>query len=192
MQLELEAHRERTNLDYWLIQYQKLIDTKPTAIVKAETRLAPELVRILVGVQCGQYSPLLAAADVLTIGELAALDDERLSSIGVHSAGARRAMLRAARLALDDDEKEYGKSSEKGESSNKAATSTNASSDAPKPSAPPLEEPVLARYELECVVCMDAKVRYLSQDDNNSHSCRLAVCSSRADTSACVYRAHAK
>ncbi|NXE67365.1 LRSM1 ligase, partial [Calcarius ornatus] len=152
--LEMEAKSETKQENYWLIQYQRLLNQKPLSLKLQEKGLEQQLVTLLLELSAEQYVPIFAhhRISLETLGTMSASDLEKL---GVTEAGLQRAILRQAReiLAVATTIPELWRA----EDSEAPA--------GPEPSAP-LEEPpgpaALTTPPLqgderksECVVCME-------------------------------------
>ncbi|KAM3660305.1 E3 ubiquitin-protein ligase LRSAM1 isoform 1-T2 [Ammospiza maritima maritima] len=152
--LEMEAKSETKQENYWLIQYQRLLNQKPLSLKLQEKGLEQQLVALLLELSAEQYVPIFAHHRISldTLGTMSASDLEKL---GVTEAGLQHAILRRAReiLAVATTIPELRRA----EDSEAPA--------GPEPSAP-LEEPpgpaaptapALPGDERhsECVVCME-------------------------------------
>ncbi|KAM7003718.1 E3 ubiquitin-protein ligase LRSAM1 isoform 3-T4 [Passerculus sandwichensis] len=152
--LEMEAKSETKQENYWLIQYQRLLNQKPLSLKLQEKGLEQQLVALLLELSAEQYVPIFAHHRISldTLGTMSASDLEKL---GVTEAGLQHAILRRAReiLAVATTIPELRRAEE------------SEAPAGPEPSAP-LEEPpgpaaptapALPREERqsECVVCME-------------------------------------
>uniref|UniRef100_H2Z871 Uncharacterized protein n=1 Tax=Ciona savignyi TaxID=51511 RepID=H2Z871_CIOSA len=45
--IEMEEQREDDQIDFWLVQYQKLLDTKPQVLIQKEDGVDPQIVKLL-------------------------------------------------------------------------------------------------------------------------------------------------
>ncbi|NXT07364.1 LRSM1 ligase, partial [Prunella fulvescens] len=144
--LEMEAKSETKQENYWLIQYQRLLNQKPLSLKLQEKGLEQQLVTLLLELSAEHYVPLFAhhRISLETLGTMSASDLEKL---GVTEAGLQRAILRRAQeiLAVATTIPELRRAED---------TAVPA---APEPSAPPEEPPGPAAPALqpECVVCME-------------------------------------
>ncbi|NXQ34150.1 LRSM1 ligase, partial [Alaudala cheleensis] len=152
--LEMEAKSETKQENYWLIQYQRLLDQKPLSLKLQEKGLEQQLVALLLELSADQYVPVFAHHQISLemLGTMSASDLEKL---GVTEAGLQRAILRRAQeiLAVATTVPEL-----------RRAEDTEVPA-APEPSAP-LEEPSSPAVptapalqwdekKSECVVCME-------------------------------------
>lgn len=150
-QLEMEAKSETKQENYWLIQYQRLLNQKPLSLKLQEKGLEQQLVNLLLELSADQYVPIFAhhRISLEMLGTMRASDLEKL---GVTEAGLQHAILRRAQeiLAVAATIPELRREED---------TEVPA---APEPSAPP-EEPAgptalplpWDEKKSECVVCME-------------------------------------
>ncbi|NXW78482.1 LRSM1 ligase, partial [Hirundo rustica] len=155
--LEMEAKSETKQENYWLIQYQRLLNQKPLSLKLQEKGLEQQLVTLLLELSAEQYVPVFAhhRISLEMLGTMSASDLEKL---GVTEAGLQRAILRRAQeiLAAATAIPEL-----------RRAEHTEAPA-APEPSAPLEELPSPAAPPLqwdekksECVVCMEQEPRMI-------------------------------
>ncbi|XP_074412242.1 E3 ubiquitin-protein ligase LRSAM1 isoform X3 [Zonotrichia albicollis] len=149
--LEMEAKSETKQENYWLIQYQRLLNQKPLSLKLQEKGLEQQLVALLLELSAEQYVPIFAHHRISldTLGSMSASDLEKL---GVTEAGLQHAILRRAReiLAVATTIPELRRAEE------------SEAPAGPEPSAP-LEEPPAPtapalpgdERQSECVVCME-------------------------------------
>ncbi|NXB43661.1 LRSM1 ligase, partial [Leucopsar rothschildi] len=152
--LEMEAKSETKQENYWLIQYQRLLNQKPLSLKLQEKGLEQQLVTLLLELSADQYVPVFAhhRISLEMLGTMSASDLEKL---GVTEAGLQRAILRRAQeiLAVATTIPEL-----------RRAEDTEVPA-APEPSAPLEEPPSPAaptapalqwdEKKSECVVCME-------------------------------------
>ncbi|KAM7033941.1 E3 ubiquitin-protein ligase LRSAM1 isoform 2-T2 [Acridotheres tristis] len=152
--LEMEARSETKQENYWLIQYQRLLNQKPLSLKLQEKGLEQQLVTLLLELSADQYVPVFAhhRISLEMLGTMSASDLEKL---GVTEAGLQRAILRRAQeiLAVATTIPEL-----------RRAEDTEVPA-APEPSAPLEEPPSPAaptapalqwdEKKSECVVCME-------------------------------------
>uniref|UniRef100_A0A8C5JNJ0 Leucine rich repeat and sterile alpha motif containing 1 n=1 Tax=Junco hyemalis TaxID=40217 RepID=A0A8C5JNJ0_JUNHY len=152
LQLEMEAKSETKQENYWLIQYQRLLNQKPLSLKLQEKGLEQQLVALLLELSAEQYVPIFAHHRISldTLGTMSASDLEKL---GVTEAGLQHAILRRAReiLAVATTIPELRRAEE------------SEAPAGPEPSAPLEEPPGPAapgdERQSECVVCMEREVR---------------------------------
>ncbi|XP_030852966.1 E3 ubiquitin-protein ligase LRSAM1 isoform X2 [Strongylocentrotus purpuratus] len=92
--LEMEELRERTEQDYWLVQYQRLLDKKPQSLIDQEHKLELAVVDILQEAGAEDYIPRFARHRV-SIETMMQMGMDELREIGVHEVGLRKAILTA-------------------------------------------------------------------------------------------------
>ncbi|KAF5400190.1 Leucine Rich repeat-containing domain protein [Paragonimus heterotremus] len=147
---EMDERRLADQSDYWLIQYQRLLDKKPCSL---NCELDPAVLAILKCAGAGDFMTNFQYHRI-TYSTLVTMTDDDLQKIGVYALGARQSILRE----VNDRVREVKLSDAK-------ITDLEASrGDLPVPSAPPAEEiapsappEIIARFEQECCVCQDSK-----------------------------------
>ncbi|NWZ82389.1 LRSM1 ligase, partial [Poecile atricapillus] len=152
--LEMEAKSETKQENYWLIQYQRLLNQKPLSLKLQEKGLEQQLVTLLLELSAHQYVPVFAhhRISLETLGTMSASDLEKL---GVAEVGLQRAILRRAQeiLAAATTIPELRRA---GDTEVPAAPEPSAPLEEPPspaaPSAPPLP---WDQRKSECVVCME-------------------------------------
>ena len=77
---ELEKHKSEETDNYWLIQYQKLLDAKPKGLLEAEKAVDPELKELLVKAGAEDYVPVLAMKDI-NRKQISFMNDKQLSEV---------------------------------------------------------------------------------------------------------------
>ncbi|XP_043951965.1 E3 ubiquitin-protein ligase LRSAM1 [Gambusia affinis] len=184
--VEIEKKSDSSQQNYWMIQYQRLLDAKPLALRMQEAGLETELVNLLCRLSAQHYLPVLAHHHV-TMETLRHMTASDLKKLGVQEAGIQKALLSWAR-----DRPPAGTS--------KAETPTGltpppspvlpSTATAPTPSpprsprtpgtpgtpvTPSAPTPVEGPGSSECVVCMEtgAQVVFLPC----GHVCCCQVCS---------------
>ncbi|XP_027505713.1 E3 ubiquitin-protein ligase LRSAM1 isoform X1 [Corapipo altera] len=152
--LEMEAKSETKQENYWLIQYQRLLNQKPLSLKLQEQGLEQQLVALLLELCAEQYLPVFAhhRLSLEALGTMTASDLEKL---GVVEAGLQRAILKRAQeilaVAKTIPELQRGVDTEV-----PAAPEPSAPLEEPPspegPTAPPLQ---WEERKSECVVCME-------------------------------------
>ncbi|NWU80099.1 LRSM1 ligase, partial [Onychorhynchus coronatus] len=152
--LEMEAKSETKQENYWLIQYQRLLNQKPLSLKLQEQGLEQQLVALLLELCAEQYVPVFAhhRLSLEALGTMTASDLEKL---GVVEAGLQRAILKRAQeilaVAKTIPELQRGVDTEV-----PAAPEPSAPLEEPPspegPMAPPLQ---WEERKSECVVCME-------------------------------------
>eukprot|EP00088_Acartia_fossae_P032609 TRINITY_DN33368_c0_g3_i2.p1 TRINITY_DN33368_c0_g3~~TRINITY_DN33368_c0_g3_i2.p1 ORF type:complete len:753 (+),score=281.15 TRINITY_DN33368_c0_g3_i2:53-2311(+) len=157
---EMESGKEADQENYWLIQYQKLMDMKPDTVVLAEEHLDPKVKRVLSEAGADKYKPLFAKKNI-TFKELSFADDKILKQYGVESEYLRNQILFCLHQHLT------------AEADRNAPSAPDQSLDDSMPSAPPPEnghsgeaasappdpqQNIIQTFKTgECVVCMERK-----------------------------------
>ncbi len=171
---EMEKARNEETDNYWLIQYQKLLDSKPKGMVEAEKNIDVALKNTLTKAGAEDYIPVFAMKGI-SLKQLSYMKDKELSELGVHNAYLRQKILMCADEYAKTQESLAQSLTSGSEGVSGATPSAPADPDAPsappsaklgdndssssaQPSAPsaPLVETFQSK---ECVVCMENKVR---------------------------------
>lgn len=158
--VEIEEQKEGDNMDFWLVQYQRLLDSKPEKLIQKESVLDVELMEMLIR-SGGEDHVTTFARHNIDLSNVGGLDEQQLRQMGVYQIGVINNFLReveeyvCARKKLQLEEEE-------GESGHEVALSApeKASSQQQlEPTAPPVVEDEESEGEVtnECVVCMDAQ-----------------------------------
>ncbi|VDD83967.1 unnamed protein product [Mesocestoides corti] len=205
--VELEERKARDETDYWLVQYQRLMEKKPPRLLK-EAFVDDDVYQVLAAADASDYAAnfeyhritsdrLLSFTDNDLIRASSLILNESLlleQLIGVHALGAREAILRvlekykakqnvslpepSAPVDEEVSEEVYSAKSLGADMDEKAGVSSTAAGDLPQPSAPPAR--IVARFESECCVCQDAECSTIFLPCG--HVCCCEVCSARVST----------
>ncbi|XP_061657614.1 E3 ubiquitin-protein ligase LRSAM1 isoform X2 [Syngnathoides biaculeatus] len=160
--VELESKSESTQQNYWMIQYQRLLDAKPLSLRMQEVGVEKELVNILCKLSAQHYLPIIAHNRV-TMEALRQMNPSDLKELGIIEVGVQKAILNWAQEC--NPEGSY--------TSSILTPSPPLTPGTPvTPSAP---SPVEGPGSSECVVCMEtgAQVIFLPC----GHVCCCQVCS---------------
>nr|XP_020495739.1 E3 ubiquitin-protein ligase LRSAM1 isoform X1 [Labrus bergylta] len=186
---EMEQKSESNQQNYWMIQYQRLLDAKPLTLRMQEAGVEKELVNLLCRLSAQHYLPILAHHRVTT-EELRYMNSSDLKKLGINEVGIQKALLKWAR-----DHKPAGAcKAAPEEEEEEAEVRPSAPSPSPLPSipttsaihipSPPLTpgtpvtpsapSPVEGPGSSECVVCMEtgSQVIFLPC----GHVCCCQVC----------------
>ncbi|KAF7237240.1 E3 ubiquitin-protein ligase LRSAM1 [Varanus komodoensis] len=169
---ELEAKSETKQENYWLIQYQRLLDQKPLSLRLQEEGLEKQLVKLLTDLSAEKYVPIFAHHRV-SLDMLSTMLPGDLAKMGIAETGLQHSILWKAQEihAVAQTIPELLKPTEEVEPSapglNEEPVRTKV------PSAPPPEE-----HRCECVVCMEQEVVFL----NCGHVCCCQTCSEALST----------
>ncbi|XP_041049839.1 E3 ubiquitin-protein ligase LRSAM1 isoform X3 [Carcharodon carcharias] len=150
---EMETKHETNQENYWLIQYQRLMDQKPLSLRAREEGVEKALVDLLAELSADQYLPLFAHHRV-TLKMLCYMTVEDLQQIGVKESRLQRAILRRVQEGLPREDRRFVPVKEAAADLGEVQPSAPVESEA-GPSSPsaPVPEEVLAQSE--CVVCME-------------------------------------
>ncbi|KAM9116788.1 E3 ubiquitin-protein ligase LRSAM1 isoform 2-T2 [Pangshura tecta] len=167
--LEMEAKSETQQENYWLIQYQRLLNQKPLALKLQEEGLEKQLINLLIELSAEQYVPIFAHHR-LSLETLSTMTLSDLAKIGIAETGLQHAILRRAQeiLAVAKTIPELLKSTE---TKGPAAPEPRAPPEETLPSAPQLE---LGKRKSECVVCMEQEAQMIFL--NCGHVCCCQTC----------------
>uniref|UniRef100_A0A8D0G324 Leucine rich repeat and sterile alpha motif containing 1 n=1 Tax=Strix occidentalis caurina TaxID=311401 RepID=A0A8D0G324_STROC len=97
--LEMEAKSETKQENYWLIQYQRLLNQKPLSLKLQEEGLERQLVNLLIELSAEQYVPVFAHHQI-SLQTLSTMTASDLEKIGVMEAGLQRAILKPIAVVL--------------------------------------------------------------------------------------------
>lgn len=148
--VEMEHKRETDIEDYWLIQYQRLLESKPLTLLEKECDSV--ISDVLAEAEAQDYASHFARHRI-TWEMLKTMTDKELKELGIHELGVRKAILSVVqeRLRFDTKAKEKAKEIERPEAPVPRAPVLPTQ---PSPSAPVLENRDMTT---ECVICMDQK-----------------------------------
>jgi len=158
MMVEMETGKEKEHENYWLIQYQKLLDSKPKGLENAENILDVKVKCLLTSCGGDEYLPLFAKKQI-SMKEMQFMEEKDLKELGVSSEYIRKKLL----AAMD----EFQTRGENGSSAPPSAPPPETDDLAPSapsaPSAPTAPEgvpsaPLISTFQSnECVICMERK-----------------------------------
>lgn len=159
---ELEKNKAQETENYWLIQYQKLLDSKPQGLLEAEKQIDAGLREMLTKAGAEEYIPVFAKKGV-TMKQVAYMKEKELSELGVHNEYLRQkimvcseeyaAMQERLALKLSGGDTKTGGVPTAPPAEMPSAPPMGAS----EPSAPPPAQLVDTYQSNECVVCMENK-----------------------------------
>ncbi|XP_034968562.1 E3 ubiquitin-protein ligase LRSAM1 [Zootoca vivipara] len=171
---ELEAKSETKQENYWLIQYQRLLDQKPLSLRLQEEGLERQLVKLLADLSADQYTPVFAHHRI-SLKMLSTMVPSDLAKLGITETGLQHSIIRKAREihAVAETIPELLKPEDEAELATPGTSREPPTAMAP--SAPPPEE-----HRCECVVCMEreAQVVFLTC----GHVCCCQTCSEALST----------
>lgn len=146
--IDLEKQRLDEQADFWLVQYQRLLDMRPESFSALEKFLDDDVKSVLIDAKATIYLPIFAKKNV-TLEMLLSNDDVVLQKLGVSDEEMRRKIRDAAkRLYKNRFEKPKPKIS---------PTGSKIQEPQPGPSTSP-KSPVVSvqmHYEVECVICSE-------------------------------------
>ncbi|KAM9338609.1 E3 ubiquitin-protein ligase LRSAM1 [Symphorus nematophorus] len=93
---EMELKSESSQQNYWMIQYQRLLDAKPLSLRMQEAGVEKELVNLLCKLSAQPYLPILAHHRVTTEA-LRHMTSSDLKKLGINEIGIQKALLKWAR-----------------------------------------------------------------------------------------------
>ncbi|XP_042537030.1 E3 ubiquitin-protein ligase LRSAM1 [Dipodomys spectabilis] len=152
--MELEAKSETKQENYWLIQYQRLLNQKPLSLKLQEGSLERPLAALLVELSAEHYLPIFAHHRI-SLDMLCHMSPGDLAKMGVSEAGLQHEILQRARDLLDiariQPELKPTKALEPLPAPQEPPESV-------RPSAPPAE---LEGQASECVVCLEREAQMI-------------------------------
>merc|ERR1711963_1156759 len=138
---EMETSRVEEQENYWLIQYQKLLDSKPKGLEEAEKKLDSKVKEILTSCGGEEFIPLFAKKE-LTFKEVQYMEDKDLRELGVSSEYMRNKIKVCIEEYVAMDERIGAKLTKINYTNGDGAPSAPASNlDDSNPSAPSLPAP---------------------------------------------------
>ncbi|CAN9504751.1 unnamed protein product [Ophioblennius macclurei] len=99
--VEIERKSESNQQNYWMIQYQRLLDAKPLSLRMQEAGVEKELVNLLCKLSAQHYLPILAHHRVTTEA-LRHMTSSDLKKLGINEVGIQKALLNWARERLPE------------------------------------------------------------------------------------------
>uniref|UniRef100_A0A1A7WJI2 Leucine rich repeat and sterile alpha motif containing 1 n=1 Tax=Iconisemion striatum TaxID=60296 RepID=A0A1A7WJI2_9TELE len=94
--VEIERNSESNQQNYWMIQYQRLLDAKPLSLRMQEAGVEKELVHLLCRLSAQHYLPVLAHHHITTEA-LRHMTSSDLKQVGITETGIQKALLSWAR-----------------------------------------------------------------------------------------------
>lgn len=185
--VELEEKSESSQQNYWMIQYQRLLDAKPLSLRMQEAGVEKELVNLLCRMSAQHYLPILAHHRI-TRKELRQMTAADLKKLGINEVGIQKALLKCAQegdpqgacKVFEPEEDVAGPSSAPASPSPVLPNASPLHYPSPPltpgtPVTPSAPSPVDGPGSSECVVCMEtgAQVIFLPC----GHVCCCQVCS---------------
>ncbi|XP_067106976.1 E3 ubiquitin-protein ligase LRSAM1 isoform X1 [Osmerus mordax] len=167
---EMEKKSESNQQNYWMIQYQRLLDTKPLSLRLQEAGVEKGLVTLLYKLSAQHYLPIMAHHRV-TAEALRHMTDRDLTKLGISEVGVQKALLNWVReqpatppegasktVQLED---EPGPSPPLPRAPTQTPTPPLTPGTPGTPVTPSAPCPVDAPGSSECVVCMESESRVI-------------------------------
>ncbi|XP_024918250.1 E3 ubiquitin-protein ligase LRSAM1 isoform X2 [Cynoglossus semilaevis] len=185
---ELQRKSESSQENYWMIQYQRLLDAKPMSLRMQEAGVEKELVNLLYKLSAQHYLPLVAHHRI-TAEVLRQMSSADLKKIGINGVGIQKALLswaqgfqpedgpQAAPLKEVEEEAMPSAPPEPSPPSVSSMSATYFPSPPPTPGTPvtpAASSPVEAPGSSECVVCMESQSQVIFLPCG--HVCCCTVC----------------
>ncbi|XP_070286728.1 E3 ubiquitin-protein ligase LRSAM1 isoform X4 [Myotis yumanensis] len=170
--MELEAKSETKQENYWLIQYQRLLNQKPLSLKLQEEGMERPLAALLVELSAEHYLPIFAHHRI-SLDMLSRMSPGDLAKVGVSEAGLQHEILRRARELLDAAriQPELLKPPPDEVLGALEPTAPEELPESARPSAPPAE---LEVQTSECVVCLEREAQMIFL--NCGHVCCCLQC----------------
>jgi len=166
MMQEMEVGKAQDQENYWLIQYQKLLDSKPASLTEAEHQLDTQVRDLLAGCGAEEFIPVFAKRNI-TFKQFQYMEDKELKELGMTSEYLRSRLRSAVEEGVAARSKLGGTESiatpsapppSLDESAPSAPALDNTDPSAPSaPSAPAAAPVITAFHSPECVICLDKK-----------------------------------
>ncbi|XP_034402087.1 E3 ubiquitin-protein ligase LRSAM1 [Cyclopterus lumpus] len=165
---EMELKSESNQQNYWMIQYQRLLDAKPLSLRMQEAGLEKELVNLICKLSAQHYLPILAHHR-LTTEALYHMTSSDLKKIGINEIGIQNALLNwalerypegAFKVVPQDEEAEVASTAMSPCSPQVLPSTSTFQIPSPPltpgtPVTPSAPSPVEGPGSSECVVCME-------------------------------------
>nr|XP_020456835.1 E3 ubiquitin-protein ligase LRSAM1 [Monopterus albus] len=185
---ELELKSESNQQNYWMIQYQRLLDAKPLSLRMQEAGVEKELVNLLCKLSAQHYLPILAHHRVTTEA-LRHMTSSDLKKLGIIEIGIQKALLKwaqdhqpegACKTVQGDEVAEVIPTAPPIPSSPFFPTTPTLHIPSPPltpgtPVTPSAPSPVEGPGSSECVVCMETQSQVIFLPCG--HVCCCQVCS---------------
>ncbi|XP_012876850.1 PREDICTED: E3 ubiquitin-protein ligase LRSAM1 isoform X2 [Dipodomys ordii] len=157
--MELEAKSETKQENYWLIQYQRLLNQKPLSLKLQEGSLERPLAALLVELSAEHYLPIFAHHRI-SLDMLCHMSPGDLAKMGVSEAGLQHEILQRARDLLDVAriQPELKPTKDEVVGALEPLPAPQEPPESVRPSAPPAE---LEAQASECVVCLEREAQMI-------------------------------
>ncbi|XP_036418812.1 E3 ubiquitin-protein ligase LRSAM1 [Colossoma macropomum] len=179
--MEMELKSDSTQQNYWMIQYQRLLDAKPLSLRMQEAGVDKDLVSLLCKLSAQHYLPVIAHHRI-TAEALRHMTTQDLSKLGISEVGVQKSLLHWAR-EQPSSSKKLQEEPEAGPLLPSAPLQqqltpplTPSTPLTPQtPLTPTAPSPVDGPGSSECVVCMEAGCQMVFLPCG--HVCCCQVCS---------------
>ncbi|KAL5012900.1 hypothetical protein ScPMuIL_011451 [Solemya velum] len=149
---EMEQQRMDGQTDYWMVQYQRLMDRKPQSLIDQEKQIEIAVLKILEKANANEYIPLFARHRI-TIETLIWMSEDDLQQMGVMEMGTRKMILQYA----DEEHIEFKKEAMAPPPDVCGAAALSIPT-APPESSPSRQHSFVARgINSECSICLDSQ-----------------------------------
>lgn len=154
--MEIEQKSESNQQNYWMIQYQRLLDAKPLSLRMQEAAVDRDLGNLLCKLSAQHYLPIIAHHRI-TAEALRRMTAKDLRKLGINEVGVQKALLHWARdRTLSDPLPKTLKEMAEAGPSNPSVPLPHQLTPPLTPSAPLTPTtPNPDRFNSECVVCME-------------------------------------
>ncbi|KAJ8261068.1 hypothetical protein COCON_G00167910 [Conger conger] len=176
---EMELKSESNQQNYWMIQYQRLLDSKPLSLRMQEAGVERELVILLCKLSAQHYLPVIAHHRISceSLRHMTAAD---LSKLGICEVGLQKSLLNWAKEHISPPPKGACQAEEEsaGPSVPSAPAFTLSPPESPAPydlAMTPVPSPDDSAGASECVVCMEMEPHTIFLPCG--HVCCCQVCS---------------
>ncbi|KAI1882355.1 hypothetical protein AGOR_G00249830 [Albula goreensis] len=183
---EMELKSDSTQQNYWMIQYQRLLDSKPLSLRMQEAGVEQGLVTLLCKLSAQHYLPVIAHHHITTEA-LCHMTTGDLSKLGICEVGIQKALLKWAKERISSPAKGACKVMPQEEEEEAAAALPSAPAMTPSPpvspalSLPPsTPSPDDTPGASECVVCMEKEPHVIFLPCG--HVCCCQLCSDALQT----------
>jgi len=153
---EMEQGKSDDTENYWLIQYQKLMDMKPESVTLAENNLDHKVLKVLREAGAEKYKPMFAKKNI-TFKELSYADDKILSQYGVESEYLRNQILFCVQQMMTSEHSNRLPSAPDQSLDDSVASAPCEENGGSEASAPPPDNMIQTFKTGECVVCLERK-----------------------------------
>lgn len=174
--MEIEKKSESNQQNYWMIQYQRLLDAKPLSLRMQEAAVDRDLGNLLCKLSAQHYLPIIAHHRI-TAEALRRMTAKDLRKLGINEVGVQKALLHWARdRTLSDPLPKTLKEMEEAGPFAQSVPLPHQLTPPLTPSAPLTPTtPNPDRFNSECVVCMELESQVIFLPCG--HVCCCQTCS---------------